>query len=70
MPTYESPGTANLRADPQVYTSPGDKSPSMSGKDAGGDATNAKTLSGGSKSTPSGQGSTPKGVQTYDEDAT
>ena len=70
MPSYSASGEENLRADPNVYVSSGDKTPSYGGKDAGGDTTNAKTLSGGQNSTPNGQGSTPKGVQTFDPDAT
>ena len=38
MPTYESPGTANLRANETVKHGKQTESPSGSGKDAGGTA--------------------------------
>jgi hypothetical protein len=38
MPTYESPGTANLRANESIKAGKQTESPSGSGKDCGGTA--------------------------------
>jgi hypothetical protein len=76
MPTYSASGTEDLGSDPKTYdaTTSGayekDEKAGSGGKDAGGDATNAKTLSGGSKPTPNGGGSTPRGVQSFDAEET
>jgi hypothetical protein len=69
LPNYESSGAENLRADAHVYTGEATGSPSAKGTDAGGDATNHKVKSGGSKSTPKSSGDkTPKGVQTFSDE--
>ena len=69
MPNYTSSGAENLRADAHVYAGAADKTPSAKGKDAGGDTTNAKVLSGGSKSAPKGAEKTPKGVQSFGDES-
>ena len=69
MPSYESPGTANLRADAHVYRGKLTDSPSSGGKDMGGTenlraATQTKRAEG--KSTPGGSADKrPAGVQNF-----
>jgi hypothetical protein len=68
MPSYSASGEENLRADPNIYVSPGDKSPSYVGKDAGGDETNATTLSATANRTPDSYShDVPPGLQSFDD---
>lgn len=69
MPTYSSPGTDPLGSDPTTKAGERTDSPSAKGKDAGGDATNATTLSSPGKASPKGSASTPKGVQSFNGEA-
>jgi hypothetical protein len=70
MPNYKSSGAENLRADAHVYAGEATSSPSGSGKDAGGDAVNAKVLASPGKSTPKGGADkSPKGVQTFSDES-
>jgi hypothetical protein len=70
MPNYTSSGAENLRADAHVYAGEANSSPSGSGKDAGGDATNHKVLASPGKSSPKGGADKfPKGVQTFTDES-
>jgi hypothetical protein len=73
MPTYESPGTANLRANESIKAGKQTESPSGSGKDCGG-TSNLKEKTavkvGRTKETNPRQRSIdiPGGVQSFDDD--
>jgi hypothetical protein len=71
MASYESPGTANLRADPRVYSGKQTDAPSGSGKDAGGTANlkaNHKVLDGKDKPLPTSYNhDVPPGLQSFDD---
>jgi hypothetical protein len=68
VPNYKSSGEENLRADAHVYAGEATSAPSGKGTDAGGDATNHKVKSGGSKSASYGVSKAPKGVQTFSDE--
>jgi hypothetical protein len=71
MGVQKASGTENLRANAKVLDAADDKStPGGKGKDAGGDTTGHTVLSSPGKSAPSAKGSTPRGVQTFDGEAT
>ncbi len=68
MPDYKTDGTANLRADAQVYAEAGNGLSTPKGKDAGGDLTNATTLSGADNRTPTSYNhDVPPGLQSFDD---
>jgi hypothetical protein len=69
MPSYESPGTANMRADPSVKSATPITSPSGAGKSVGGTENkraNEQTKQAAFHPTPSGgKDSRPAGVQNF-----
>lgn len=71
MPSYESPGTANMRADPSVKSATPITSPSGAGKSVGGTENkraNQKVYDGGDKPLPTNyRHDVPPGLQSFDD---